>query len=92
MNKLPNPKDVLLRITGYTDIDKLSYDRMEGEEVLEAMKEYGRQVKDTTLEWAAENAEANIQSKLSWSDEYTPIAVIDKESILLGKTSKDLEI
>jgi len=54
------------------------------EDVLELM----RIVRDRTLEWAAENAESDI----SYGGEYFSACIIDEESILKGKTHKDLEI
>lgn len=58
-------------------------------EVLRILEEYGREVRDKTLEWALENAK-----HYNSSDEYDPqtYSFIDKDSILNGKTSKDLEI
>lgn len=52
--------------------------------VIDALREYGRQVRNETLNWAAENAEIEC---LDWDTNY-----IDKQSILNGKTDKDLEI
>lgn len=62
-------------------------------EIVEAMKKYGRLVRDCTLEWAAENADTSSQSNYDFDGSYIGENYgIDKHSILSGKTHKDLDI
>jgi hypothetical protein len=68
-------------------------------DIVKAMKQYGKQVRDSALEWASENAEIEMvkilytgaragDPKTAWHPQY----VIDKQSILKGKKSKKLKI
>jgi hypothetical protein len=102
MIKLPDPDNVL------DDFDP-DYFKGEGElygelafkreEVIKAMKEYGRQIRDITLEWAAFFAEVKMiripyagiragDPETAWYPNY----IVDKESIIEGKNDKTLEI
>lgn len=56
--------------------------------ILEAAKEYGETIRDKSLEWAAENAE----TKVCCSDYYSDHMIIDRYSILSGKSHPDLKI
>jgi len=91
MNNLPKPQDILdnIDMDGYASggvgvYGQFYYTR---ENILDAMKEYGRQVRDKTLEWAAKNAETEL-----YGLESNPSSRLDRGSILNGKISKDLEI
>lgn len=75
---LPNPEEILDK--WYTplypigDIARIA--------IVEAMKEYGRQVRDKTLEWANSSAQiCGYEDAREWV-----------EGILEGKTHKDLDI
>jgi len=82
MNNLPNAEEIA---------DIFLHSESHFDDIIEAMKEYGRQVRDKTLEWVVENAttETNYESD-GW--ENWEVTNINKNSILNGKTSKDLEI
>lgn len=99
MNKLPNPEDIL-KFTW-----RIGMDCPDGEyDAIEAMKEYGRSIRDSTLEWAAHNSTLisyryDIKgNKIKPTDLGEEIEEngwyisTNKESILKGKTSKNLEI
>lgn len=56
-------------------------------------KMYGEQIRNITLEWAAENAKSAAKFlQDEWGMNRTLVSVVDKQSILDGKTAKDLEI
>lgn len=90
MHKLPNPEDIISGEDGLTFYDISGpFGERNWLEMINRVKEYGRQVRDVTLEWAAENA------KLTWEgNPYTGEGsdYVDTQSILNGKTSKHLEI
>lgn len=83
MNKLPNPED-LLKNYGLDNSDVPTWENYN--EIVDIMKEYSRQIRDSTLDWAAENAE------LLYGEDEGQSTDIDKDSILKGKQSKDLKI
>jgi len=56
--------------------------------VLEAIREGMRQERDAALEWAAEQARIEVIRKEGWNTAYR----VNKETILSGKTSPELEI
>lgn len=88
MHKLPNPEDII-SADGLTFYDMSEpFGERNWQEMLERVKEYGRQVRDFSLDYAADNA------KVKWINTLNEnmVKVIDKDSILNGKTSKDLEI
>ncbi len=104
MKKLPSPKEVYNKVIlkKVCDIESSSWTK---EDLFEAMKEYGRQVRDKTLEWAAENAQVvrEIGSNTILEQDRMIVDYKDDgryaiyyrtfpESILLGKIHKDLEI
>lgn len=63
--------------------------------VLEAIREGMRQGRDAALEWAAENATTKSEGFYPYGDsgaDYSTIEVVNKQSILSGKTHPDLEI
>lgn len=86
MDNLPNVYTV--------DLDKKLHQLRDGilevDDLIYYIHEYGRQVRDKTLEWAAENAElawdGNPYNYEQGSDS------VDRDSILKGKIHKDLEI
>jgi len=75
----------------YNILETYLHSQSDYTDIEEACKVYGRKVRDLTLEWAAENADTKTELA---SDGYESweFQVVDKESILAGKISKDLEI
>lgn len=88
MESFPDPLQIA-RVFGSKEDPNLSHIP---EWFIEAMKEYGRQIRNLTLDWAAKNGTAYLSEKLTWSDEFEPVAVLNEESILHGKVSKNLKI
>lgn len=68
-----DPEKILDKFTPET-YGNLTYS---AEDVIEAMRRFGRLVRDSTLEWAMDQSCGDV---------------IKMENITLGKTSKDLEI
>lgn len=86
MSKLPNPEEVLAGI-----IDPAYQKGQLYKICIRAIQEYGREIRDKTLEWAANNAETYTETFGSpHIAEWTKY--VNRKSILDGKTSKDLEI
>lgn len=90
MNKLPDP-DKIAEIYLHSQSDH--------NDIIAAMKEYGRQVRDITLEWAAENTylesfggtnEGTSAIRFSNGEDY--LVFINKNTILKGKDSEQLKI
>lgn len=85
MSKFPKPEEIMSKYaTILTDGTKVYAHPSR----IRAMKEYGRQIRDKTLEWAAENGKAYYSYSYVQGHE----AHLNKQSVLNGKTSKDLEI
>lgn len=57
-------------------------------DAIEAMKEYARQERDKALDWAADNATATED----WYRGRLNGVYVDKDSIISGKTHKDLQL
>lgn len=79
--KFPNPEEIMR----HYGIDTGGF--LRDQQVLSAIRYAIRETRNISLQWAAENA------RLKDLDSGLPrIKVLDKESILAGKTHKDLEI
>lgn len=76
MKNKPNFEDII----GIRETDYLEYFNKQHLDIVEASKEYGRQMWNAALEWAAENAELNYDEEDGGQS-----PEIDKESILKGK-------
>ena len=93
-NKLPNPEDILN--SKEFDPDKgINFEEYHGDTIfytcIAAMEEYGKQVRDYTLEVASENAECELGAIIDMGFEIIS-ASVNKDSILNLKNSKELEI
>lgn len=73
-NNKVDPKMILLKTQ---DWSFLNHDTQI--ELLRAIEEYGKQMWNAALDWAAENADCRI------SYGYSDVSIVDKESILKGK-------
>jgi len=78
MNNLPDLKEILKNPISHNIFHGNFYSERQ---VIEFMKEYGRQIRDTTLKWAKNNAKIDY----TYADDLMVIIDFDK-------ASKDLEI
>ena len=93
--RLPNPIDIL-KTTYNAEESELDLEIAlccNKEIIISMLREYGKKVRDKTLEWAAENTHVkSIYVEDEWGMNRTLVSKVDKKSILSGKTHKDLEI
>ena len=88
-NKLPNPYEFFIGAMLKTNA-KLN-NKIPEQNMIDAFKEYGRQVRDYALEVASENAECESGAIIDMGFEIIS-ASVNKDSILNLKNSKELEI
>ena len=86
MSNLSNPQEFLNKSKFHNSDGTKNEQKIS---LLEAMKEYGRHVRDKTLEWAVMNAKHYNSSDEFDMNEY---GFIKYDSVMNGKTHKDLEI
>lgn len=84
MNKIQDPEKFFNDNISYYE----PYEGVSKSDVITLLRKYGDQVRDKTLEWAANNARTCGQ--LRYPNEFNDL--VNQESILSGKTHKDLEI
>lgn len=87
MSKLPNPKHVLLNVINEDDV---YWDSINGDDAIKAMKEYGKQIRNITLEYAAKKA--LTKGHYTGINDEPDYEEVDKNSILKLKRSKALAI
>jgi hypothetical protein len=91
MSKLPDPEDILARYAGCYS-HEVTQVAILGDDALTAIKEYGRQVRDITLQEASIHARAELTYEGTCGDDPDPIPRVNKESILKLKDSEQLSI
>lgn len=79
MSKIQNP-------------DRFLSDNLKGHDrdyLVDLLRAYGEHVREECLNWAAENADSYTSYGGGWGSD---VSIVNKESILKGKTHEDLEI